>query len=100
MALRHNAKGGHRGTPGGPARAPRARNRLARNQALGRRGQLTVWFDPATTWQAAPTAKTRPRSITASRRSVFTRSPAFTGISGGATSMQSCPISTRWRCGP
>ncbi|WCR18734.1 transposase [Paracoccus alcaliphilus] len=35
--------------------------------------------------------------ITASRRSVFIRSPAFTGISDGATTMQPCPISTSWR---
>jgi hypothetical protein len=30
-------------------------------------------------------------STRASRRSVFTRSPAFIGISDGATTTQSCP---------
>jgi hypothetical protein len=38
--------------------------------------------------------------ITASRRSVFTRSPAVTGIKDGATTMQSCPIPTGRRCRP
>src|SRR6266446_7913956 len=33
-------------------------------------------------------------SISASRRSVFTRSPALTGINDGATTTQSCP--TAW----
>ena len=27
------------------------------NEALKRRGSLTIWFDPAMTWDAAPTGK-------------------------------------------
>ncbi len=27
------------------------------NKALKRRGSLTIWFDPAMTWEAAPTGK-------------------------------------------
>ena len=27
------------------------------NEALKRRGSLTIWFDPAMTWEAAPTGK-------------------------------------------
>jgi hypothetical protein len=29
----------------------------AYNKALKRRGSLTIWFDPAMTWEAAPTGK-------------------------------------------
>ena len=29
----------------------------AYNEALKRRGSLTIWFDPAMTWEAAPTGK-------------------------------------------
>lgn len=36
-------------------------------------------------------------SISASRRSVFTRSPVFTGMSDGATTMQSWPCATSCR---
>jgi hypothetical protein len=32
-------------------------NRPAFNRALKRRGSLTIWFDPAMTWEAAPTGK-------------------------------------------
>lgn len=32
-------------------------NWLAYNEALKRRGSLTIWFDPAMTWEAAPTGK-------------------------------------------
>ncbi len=39
-------------------------------------------------------------SIMASRRSVFTRSPAFIGISDGATTTQSCPSLVSKRCSP
>lgn len=35
----------------------RTRNRAAYNEALKRRGALTIWFDPAMTWEAAPTGK-------------------------------------------
>jgi hypothetical protein len=31
----------------------------AYNEALKRRGSLTIWFDPAMTWEAAPTGKRR-----------------------------------------
>ena len=27
------------------------------NEALKRRGSLTIWFDPAMTWEATPTGK-------------------------------------------
>ena len=29
----------------------------AYNEALRRRGSLTIWFDPAMTWDAAPTGR-------------------------------------------
>lgn len=35
----------------------KTRNWPAYNQALRRRGSLTIWFDPAMTWAAAPTGK-------------------------------------------
>lgn len=35
----------------------RTRNWPAYNEALKRRGSLTVWFDPAMTWDAAPTGR-------------------------------------------
>jgi len=30
---------------------------MAAANALKRRGSLTIWFDPAMTWEAAPTGK-------------------------------------------
>ena len=35
----------------------KTRNRSTYNEALKRRGSLTIWFDPAMTWEAAPTGK-------------------------------------------
>ena len=35
----------------------RTRNWPAYNEALKRRGSLTIWFDPAMTWDAVPTGK-------------------------------------------
>ena len=35
----------------------KTRNWPAYNEALKRRGSLTIWFDPAMTWDAAPTSK-------------------------------------------
>lgn len=35
----------------------KTRNWPACNEALKRRGSLTIWFDPAMTWEAAPTGK-------------------------------------------
>ena len=35
----------------------KTRNWPAYNEALKRRGSLTIWFDPTMTWQAAPTGK-------------------------------------------
>ena len=35
----------------------RSRNWPSYNEALKRRGSLTIWFDPAITWEAAPTGK-------------------------------------------
>ena len=37
--------------------AYKTRNWPAYNEALKRRGSLTIWFDPAMTWEAAPTGK-------------------------------------------
>ena len=37
--------------------AYKTRNWPAYNKALKRRGSLTIWFDPAMTWEAAPTGK-------------------------------------------
>jgi len=37
--------------------AYKTRNWPACNEALKRRGSLTIWFDPAMTWEAAPTGK-------------------------------------------
>ena len=35
----------------------KTRNSLSYNEALKRRGSLTIWFEPAMTWDAAPTGK-------------------------------------------
>ena len=35
----------------------KTRNWPAYNNALKRRGSLTIWFDPAMTWEASPTGK-------------------------------------------
>ncbi len=35
----------------------KTRNWPAYNKALKRRGSLRIWFDPAMTWDAAPTGK-------------------------------------------
>ena len=35
----------------------KTRNWPAYNEALKRRGSLTVWFDPEIVWEAAPTGK-------------------------------------------
>ena len=35
----------------------KTRNWPAYNEALKRRGSLTIWLDPTMTWQAAPTGK-------------------------------------------
>jgi hypothetical protein len=35
----------------------RTRNWPAYNEALKRRGSLTIWFDPTMTWDAAPTGR-------------------------------------------
>jgi hypothetical protein len=37
--------------------AYKTRNWPACNVALKRRGSLTIWFDPAMIWEAAPTGK-------------------------------------------
>jgi hypothetical protein len=37
--------------------AYKTRNWPAYNEALKRRGSLTIWFDPAMVWEAAPTGK-------------------------------------------
>ena len=37
--------------------AYKTRNWPAYNEALKRRGLLTIWFDPAMTWEATPTGK-------------------------------------------
>ena len=37
--------------------AHKTRNWPAYNEALKRRGALTIWFDPATAWDAVPTGK-------------------------------------------
>ena len=35
----------------------KTRNWPAYNEALKRRGSLTIWFDPAMNWDAAPTGR-------------------------------------------
>jgi len=40
-----------------PIAAPSVQARRATANALKRRGSLTIWFDPARTWEAAPTGK-------------------------------------------
>ena len=35
----------------------KTKNWPAYNEALKRRGSLTIWFDPAMTWEATPTGK-------------------------------------------
>ena len=37
--------------------AYKTRNWTAYNEALKRRGSLSIWFDPAMTWEAAPNGK-------------------------------------------
>ena len=37
--------------------AYKTRNWPAYNESLKRRGSLTIWFDPAMIWEAAPTGK-------------------------------------------
>ncbi|TJZ79837.1 transposase, partial [Paracoccus hibiscisoli] len=37
--------------------AYKTRNWPAYNEALKRRGSLTIWFDPEMTWEARPTGK-------------------------------------------
>ena len=37
--------------------AYKTRNWPAYNEALKRRGSLTIWFDPEMAWEAAPTGK-------------------------------------------
>jgi hypothetical protein len=37
--------------------AYKTRNWPAYNEALKRRGSLTIWFDPSMSWEAAPTGK-------------------------------------------
>ena len=39
------------------ALAYKTRNWTSYNEALNRRGSLTIWFDPAMIWEAAPTGK-------------------------------------------
>ncbi|WP_112312277.1 IS5 family transposase [Pseudogemmobacter bohemicus] len=46
-----------------PTPAYKTRNRPAYNTALKRRGSLTIWYDPAMTWEAAPTGKRRWGSV-------------------------------------
>lgn len=52
--------------------AYRTRNWPAYNEALKRRGSLTVWFDPAMTWDAAPTGR-RGRQRSYSDAAIQTR---------------------------
>ena len=49
----------------------RTRNWPAYNEALKRRGSLTIWFDPAMNWDAAPTGR-RGRQRTYSNAAVQT----------------------------
>ncbi len=39
------------------ATAYKTRNWPAYNEALKRRGSLTIWFDPEMTWDGTPTGK-------------------------------------------
>lgn len=41
----------------------RTRNWPAYNEALKRRGSLTIWFDPTMTWEAAPTGRRGRQSV-------------------------------------
>ena len=52
-------------------RASKTLNRPGYNDALKRRGSLTIWFDPLMSWAAAPTGK-RGRQQTCSDASVQT----------------------------
>ncbi len=40
-----------------PPPSYKTRNWPSYNEALKRRGSLTIWFDPAMTWDGAPTGK-------------------------------------------
>ena len=52
--------------------AYKTRNWLAYNEALKRRGSLTIWFDPVMIWAAAPTGR-RGRQQTYSNAAIQTR---------------------------
>ena len=45
--------------------AYKTRNWPAYNEALKRRGSLTIWFDPAMIWEATPTANVAASPTTA-----------------------------------
>src|SRR5579883_1333760 len=66
--------------------------RIAVARALTRSRMASCAASGTQTAVSSP-ARCSLASITASRRSVLTRSPAFIGISEGATTMQSCPSS-------
>lgn len=50
----------------------KTRNWPAYNEALKRRGSLTIWFDPEMTWGAAPTGR-RGRQQTYSNAAIQCR---------------------------
>ncbi len=59
----------------------KTRNWPAYNEALKRRGSLTIWFDPAMTWDAVPTGKRG-------------RQPDYSDAA-----IQTCLTMKAWRCG-
>ena len=54
----------------------KTRNWPSYNQALKRRGSLTIWFDPTMTWAAAPTG-TRGRHRDYSDAAIYSLTTQF-----------------------
>ncbi len=80
--------------------ACKTRNWPSYNEALKRRGSLTIWFDPAMTWQAAPTGKRgrQPAYSDAAIQTCLTMKVLF-GMALRQVSERAPPVRARWRTG-
>jgi hypothetical protein len=79
--------------------AYKTRNWPAYNEALKRRGSLAIWFDPAMTWEAAPTGKRgrQPDYSDAAIQTCLTMKVLFGGHAGNVligrgVCQRSCPV--------
>jgi hypothetical protein len=75
--------------------AYKTRNWPAYNEALKRRGSLTIWFDPAMTWEAAPTGK-RGRQPDYSGEAKGGGMPANMAARNGASGARSTSVARQW----